>query len=220
MKQNIFLIEDDPSIRSSLKELLKQEGYEVITADSAEQTEQLLEGNKPSLFLLDVRLPDGNGFDLYRSLDQNVPVIFLTASDDEGSIIHGLDLGAADYITKPFRPAVLLARIRNILGRKEEGNVMEIHDLSIDLNAGKVSREGKKIELSPMEYRLLEIFAQNRGKLLSREALLDEIVEISGDYVNDNTLNVYIKRLRHKIETDPVHPQVIETVRGLGYRMP
>lgn len=217
---NILLVEDDSQIRNSLKEYLSRNGFYVSCCESFGQCEQYLQEHMPDLILMDVTLPDGNGFQYYRSMEQKMPVIFLTASDDEESLITGYDLGADDYITKPFNPRILLSRIHNVLNRYDQNKTIETDGLKINLSAGEISRDGREISLTPMEFHLLKIFINNRGKMLSREYLLDEIVDIAGDYVNANTLNVYIKRLRQKIERDPSDPVVIQTVRGIGYRMP
>ena len=217
---HILLVEDDPQIRESLSEFLTKNGFSVNSCNSFEQTDQYLSHHNPDLILLDVTLPDGNGFDYYRSLSRKIPVIFLTASDDEESLITGYDLGADDYITKPFHPRLLLSRIHNVLNRYDRNKTIETDGLTINLINGEITRNNQKISLTAMEYKLLEIFIDNRGKMLTRDYLLDEIVDIAGDYVNSNTLTVYIKRLRQKIERDPAHPVIIQTVRGLGYKMP
>lgn len=213
----ILLVEDDASIQSSLSLYLKENGYEVLCAGTIARAREMVEKD-PDLILLDITLPDGDGLSFFRSLDKQIPVIFLTARDDESLQIKSFDLGAEDYVEKPFSPQVLLSRIRNVLRRTSQNDIVVIDGLVIDMNSAHVSRDGKEIVLSAMEYRLLQIFLENRGKLLTREFLLDEIVESCGDYVNDNTLSVYIRRLRNKIEKDPVHPEILQTVRGLGYR--
>lgn len=214
----ILLVEDDASIQSSLSLYLKENGYEIVCAGTIARARQLVETD-PDLILLDVTLPDGDGLSFFRSLHKDIPVIFLTARDDENLQIQSFDLGAEDYVEKPFSPQVLLSRIRNVLRRRHQTAPVVIDGLVIDMATARVSRDGSEIVLSAMEYRLLQIFLENRGKLLSREFLLDEIVEACGDYVNDNTLSVYIRRLRSKIEKDPVHPTILQTVRGLGYRL-
>ena len=214
----ILLVEDDASIQSSLSLFLKEIGFEVLCAGTAAMAGQLV-GKDPDLILLDVTLPDGDGLSFFRSLDKEIPVIFLTARDDESMQIQSFDLGAEDYVEKPFSPQVLLSRIRNVLRRRHQSAPVVIDGLVIDMSTARISRDGKEIVLSAMEYKLLQIFLDHRGKLLSREFLLDEIVECCGDYVNDNTLSVYIRRLRSKIEKDPVHPVILQTVRGLGYRL-
>lgn len=214
----ILLVEDDASIQRSLSLFLKENGYEVQCAGTIAKAAQLVE-TEPDLLLLDVTMPDGDGLSFFHSLHKDIPVIFLTARDDESLQIQSFDLGAEDYVQKPFSPQVLLSRIRNVLRRRHQSAPVVIDGLVIDMATARVSRDGSEIVLSAMEYRLLQIFLENRGKLLSREFLLDEIVEACGDYVNDNTLSVYIRRLRSKIEKDPVHPTILQTVRGLGYRL-
>ena len=172
--------------------------------------------------LLDISLKDGNGYSLCSEIksEYDIPVIFLTASGDEASVVAGFDLGADDYIAKPFRPRELVSRIKNALRKYQHDNGrIVIGDLFIDMNSGKVSKGEKDIVLSALEFRILQIFLENRGRILSREALLEDVWDIAGNFVNDNTLSVYIKRLREKIEDDPQNPKIIMTVRGLGYRM-
>jgi DNA-binding response OmpR family regulator len=173
------------------------------------------------LILLDISLPDGNGYTICTAAKRlgDTPVIFLTASDDEISVVTGLDLGADDYITKPFRPMELLSRIKGVLRRSGRAqSVFDLGALKIDSVRGTVNKNGAEVFLSALEYRLLLIFANNQGVVLTREKLLNEIWDIAGEFVNDNTLTVYIKRLREKIEDDPQNPRIIKTVRGLGYR--
>ncbi|MCR4782190.1 MAG: response regulator transcription factor [Lachnospiraceae bacterium] len=218
----ILLVEDDKSIVDSLKEFLIEEGYEVINVDGQKKAIELIEDKSFDLVLLDVSLKDGNGFSVCTHIKQkdDLPVIFLTASGDEGSVVTGFELGADDYISKPFRPRELISRIKNVLRRyKKTSDVVSVGDISVDVAKGVVTKNKEEIFLSALEYKLLSIFFQNRGILLSRTKLLDEIWDIAGDFVNDNTLTVYIKRLREKIEDDPSKPTIIKTVRGLGYRM-
>ena len=174
------------------------------------------------LVLLDITLAQGNGFSVCARIKEEyqIPVIFLTAMDDEYSVVAGLDMGADDYISKPFRPRELVSRMRNVLrrsGRAERAAV--IGDLTVDTDRGVVLREGRELYLSALEYRLLLVFLNHRGQILSRDVLMEELWDISGEFVNDNTLTVYIKRLREKIELDPGNPVILRTVRGLGYRM-
>ena len=167
-------------------------------------------------------LPDGNGYSICTAAKSinNTPVIFLTASDDEASVVTGLDLGADDYIVKPFRPMELLSRIRSVLRRSGKLEaVFEAAGLKVDMAIGAVYKDGKEVFLSALEYRLLLAFINNKGILLTRHKLLREIWDIAGEFVNDNTLTVYIKRLRNKIEHDPQNPSIIKTVRGLGYKL-
>ena len=172
--------------------------------------------------MLDVSLADGNGFAVCSAIksESSTPVIFLTASGDEYSTVTGFELGADDYIAKPFRPRELILRIKNILRLTGgTGSVTKLGDVTIDTEKGIASRNGNDLYLSALEYRLLLVFLNNRGTVLSRNQLLEAIWDIAGEFVNDNTLTVYIKRLRDKIEKDPQDPQIIKTIRGLGYRV-
>ena len=216
----ILLVEDDPAILRTLSEFLEGEGYETDTASDRPGAQSLLRAHHYDLALLDIALQTGSGFDVCAAArEAGVPVIFLTASADEGSVVKGLDMGAEDYIAKPFRPRELLSRIKNVLRRHASASVVTIGDLTVDTDRGTVKKGGSELQLSALEYRLLVTFINNRGILLSRSRLLEDIWDIGGDYVNDNTLTVYIKRLREKIEDDPQDPAVIKTVRGMGYRM-
>ena len=171
--------------------------------------------------LLDVSLKDGDGFAVCNMAQKiQLPVIFLSASSDEETVVRGLNIGADDYITKPFRPKELLSRIKNVL-RRHTGHqtIILLDEIQVDIEKAIVKKKEKEINLSALEYKLLTLFIDHRGKLLTRDQLLDEIWNIAGDFVNDNTITVYIKRLREKIEDDPTNPKIIKTVRGLGYRM-
>lgn len=218
----ILLVEDDMNISKNLALLLVKEGYEVIAANSQKSAIQKIESERFDLVLLDISLPDGNGYAVCTAVKRinDTPVIFLTASDDEMSAVTGLDLGADDYITKPFRPLELLSRIKSVLRRNDHAeSAVQIKDINIDLIRGTVFKNNTELFLSALEYRLLLVFVNNRGMVLSRDKLLSEIWDIAGEFVNDNTLTVYIKRLREKIEKDPQNPKIINTVRGLGYRL-
>lgn len=218
----ILLVEDDRSIVENLKEFLKKEGFEVDVAmrqsEALDKTAQMAY----DLLLLDISLPDGNGYAVCTAVKAHfdIPVIFLTASGDEFSVVTGFDLGADDYIAKPFRPRELISRIKNVLRRYHRlGNILEYSGITVDTVKGVVTRGGEELLLSALEYRLLLVFFNNKGIVLSRNKLLEEIWNIAGEFVNDNTLTVYIKRLREKIERDPQNPEIIRTVRGLGYRL-
>lgn len=218
----ILLVEDEPAIVSSLSEYLSSEGFSVDHADGMRGAMEKLENNSFQLVLLDVSLADGNGFSVCSAIKSRheLPVIFLTASGDEASIVAGLDLGADDYIAKPFRPRELVSRIRNALRKYGASSVIALPGrVIVDTDRGVVTKGGTEVPLSALEYRILMMFAANRGRLLTRERLLEDIWDIAGDFVNDNTLTVYIKRIREKIEDDPAHPEIIRTVRGLGYRV-
>ena len=220
--QRILMVEDDSSIVKSLGDFLLGEGFLADAVSGQKEALERLEESCYDLVLLDVSLKDGNGFSVCSAIKQktDLPVIFLTASDDEYSVVTGLDLGADDYIAKPFRPRELISRIKSVLRRYGKvQSVIEIRNVRVDTEKGVVYKDGKEIPLSAMEYRLLLIFFNNRGKILSRSRLLEEIWDAAGDYVNDNTLTVYIKRLREKIEDHPQEPEIIRTVRGMGYRV-
>ncbi|MDR3645293.1 MAG: response regulator transcription factor [Clostridia bacterium] len=219
----ILLVEDDKTIVMGLSFALEQEGYEVRAAGTAAQALEVLRAVPAELALLDLSLPDGSGYDICRFIKQHCPltsVIFITACDEETSVVMGLDMGAEDYITKPFRLHELLSRIRTVLRRAggAAGDELLLGDVVIYVKQAKVTKNGAEIFLSALEYRLLLTFAQNQGQVLSRNRLLEGIWDVAGDFVNDNTLTVYIKRLREKIEDDPQHPCIIQTVRGLGYK--
>ena len=217
---HILLVEDDESLILSLKEFLAAEGFSVTSASGQKDAVILL--NKDfDLLLLDIALSDGDGFAICCiAKEMHLPVIFLTASGDENSVVKGLDMGADDYISKPFRPRELVSRINSVI-RRSSGikPAIKIGSCILDTDKGIVTKDGEEVSLSAMEYRLLTEFINNRGRILSRNSLLENIWDIAGDYVNDNTLTVYIKRVREKIEDDPQDPQIIKTIRGLGYRM-
>ena len=218
----ILLVEDDKSIVNNLREFLKQEGFDVSVAMSQSEALDMAAASAHDLLLLDISLPDGNGYAVCTAVKaySDTPVIFLTASGDEFSVVTGFDLGADDYIAKPFRPRELISRIKNVLRRNHRlGSTLEYGGVAIDPVKGVVTRDGEELALSALEYRLLLVFFNNKGIVMSRNKLLEEIWNIAGEFVNDNTLTVYIKRLREKIEKDPQKPEIIKTVRGLGYRV-
>lgn len=221
--QRILLVEDDGGIVWALNEVLRGEGFEVCAVSGETEAKRYLEGGSlPDVILLDLSLADGNGFSLFCTVKEKygVPTIFLTASGDEESMCRGLELGAEDYIAKPFRARELVSRIRSVLRRSTcTRNIVQLENVTVDTDKGTVTKNGAEIALSALEYRILLVFIGNRGRLLSRSRLLEEIWDVSGDFVNDNTLTVYIKRLREKIEDDPQDPHIIKTVRGLGYRV-
>lgn len=218
----ILIVEDDQEIIENLTLLLQDEGYDTSAVGTRESALKKLQSENIDLVLLDITLPDGNGYSLCTAIKRqtNAPVIFLTALADESSIITGFDLGADDYVTKPFKPMELICRIRNALRKSGKiPAVFQVGDLHIDAVKAVVKKAGKDIALSALEYRLLLVFFNHFGETLSRRELLHEIWDIAGDYVNDNTLTVYIKRLRDKIETDPANPEILKTVRGQGYKV-
>ena len=219
--QKILLVEDDTVITRSLTEFLDSEGYKTVCAAGKREALGLLGSEGFDLVLLDVGLGDGDGFSVCRSAKMlKLPVIFLTARADEDSVVRGLDMGADDYVPKPFRPRELLSRIKNVLRHYEKGSSVVVlgGGISVDTEKACVFRNGEEIRLSALEYKLLLVFIDNRGRILTRNQLLENIWDIAGDYVNDNTLTVYIKRLREKIEPGQ-DSELIKTIRGLGYRM-
>lgn len=214
----LLLVEDDAAIVSALSDFLTGEGFSVTAAETQARALQCLARGHFDLALLDVTLPDGNGFSLCTKIkmEYHIPVIFLTALADESSTVTGLELGGDDYIAKPFRPRELASRIRGIL-RRAGNNSLCLGSVRLNPTRHTATREGRELALSPLEYRLLALFAGNPGVVLSRGRILDEIWDLAGDYVTDNTLTVYIKRLREKIEDNPQNPLLIRTVRGIGY---
>ena len=218
----ILIVEDERKIARFLELELQHEGYEVETAgDGRTGLEKALTW-KPDLMILDLMLPELSGIEVCRRLrhESDVPIIMLTAKDDVSDKVMGLDMGADDYISKPFRPRELISRIRSVLRRAgKRQSIITLGDLSVDTDKGTVTRDGKEVYLSALEYKLFLVFLNNRGQVLTRDKLLEEIWDSAGDYVGDNTLTVYIKRLREKIEQDPQNPVYIKTVRGLGYRL-
>lgn len=221
MMPRILLVEDDKSIVTNLTEYLHSEGFETDSVNGQSLAIGKMEENKYDLLLVDISLKEGNGFAVCAAAKaMSIPVIFLSASGDEYSVVTGLDMGADDYISKPFRPRELLSRIRNVLRRRNRNHIaIEFDNVKVDTVKGIVSKNGTEIFLSALEYKLLLVFLNNRGVVLSRDRLLEEIYDIAGEFVNDNTLTVYIKRLRDKIENDPQNPTFIKTIRGLGYKV-
>lgn len=218
---NIFLLEDDEAIGMGLTYSLQNEGYTVTLAKNVKQAMDMIDDMNFSLYILDLTLPDGSGYDVCKRIKQkgDLPVVFLTAYDDEVNVVMGFDLGADDYITKPFRVKELLVRIKSVMRRYNNSfsKIINIRNITVNTDEAKVFKDGQEIILTAMEYRLLLILLSNRGCVLSRNKLLENIWDIDGDFVNDNTLTVYIKRLRDKIEKEPNRPEIIKTVRGLGY---
>ena len=221
----ILVVEDDPIIQEGLRVALMQEGCDILAAESVSRAKQCLNENRDiDLCLLDIMLPDGTGYDVCASIraQGDIPVIFLTACDDEVHTVLALEQGGDDYITKPFRMRELMARIRAVLRRTshhEENDTVRVGENEVNLRTGKVWRGKQEVLLTAMEYKLLLIFLNHRGQILSRGQLLHHIWDVAGDYVTDNTLTVYVKRLRAKLEPDGGET-VIETLRGRGYRMP
>ena len=218
----ILIVEDDAAIVGSLTDLLRREGYETRHASRQDDAVALLDAEGFDLALVDVALAQGNGFAVCaaaKGADPAPAVIFLTASDDEYSTVAGLDMGADDYIAKPFRARELLSRIKSVLRRTSGASAaLRLGDVEVDPAAAVVRKAGREVQLTALEYRLLLLFAQSQGRLVTREHVRNAIWDSAGEYVSDNTLNVYVKRQRDKIEDDPADPQLVLTVRGLGYK--
>ncbi|MCI9422002.1 MAG: response regulator transcription factor [Dorea sp.] len=220
--KRIFLVEDDREIAKNLTRLLRTEDFTVIHALSQAEAFARLDKERFDLALIDLSLPDGNGFTVCTEIKatQGAPVIFLTASGDEASVVTGLNMGADDYITKPFRPRELIARIKAALRKSEQSPAaFVVGGLEVDTASGVVKMNGAEVPLSALEYRLLLIFVSNPTAIMTRDRLLNELWDAAGEFVTNNTLTVYIKRLREKIENDPANPEIILTVRGMGYRL-
>ncbi len=208
----ILLVEDNKSISDNLKYTFNMNNIDLDVTNNIKSTKDYLEYNKPSLIILDVTLPDGNGFDLYKSelSKMNIPVIFLTACDTEENIVEVLNMGASDYITKPFRPLELIARINKILHKK----TIKIKDITIDMNKMIVTKNNEIINLTTLEYKILNLLIENINKVVTRDRIIDSIWEWTGNNVNDNTITVYMKRIREKLNSD-----IIVTIKGIGYRI-
>ena len=222
--KKILLVEDDTTIVLGLTYSLECEGYEVEACGSVAEALRILPKTYFDLAILDLTLPDGSGYEICKTARaEGIPVIFLTACDDEVNVVMGLEMGADDYISKPFRLRELLSRIKTVLRRNgrdaENATIYVIRNLTINTTAGKVYKANIDTMLTALEYRLLLALINHDGQVLSRSQLLEEVWDVGGEFVNDNTLTVYIKRLREKIEDDPIRPDIIETVRGLGYRV-
>ncbi len=226
MKNRILLLEDDRSLVDGLVYSLKKSGFDLEAAGTVAEAYQLLNRNSYDLLLLDITLPDGTGYDVceeIRNRGNRIPIIFLTAMDEEVNIVRGLDSGGDDYMTKPFKLGELCSRIRALLRRSGMTAAMDTNRLCsgpvrIELTEGKVFFEDRLLELTGAEYRLLCLFIKNAGNTLTRNKILDTLWDGSGNFVDDNTLSVYIRRLREKIEADPSNPEYLLTVRGFGYQ--
>ena len=208
----ILLVEDNKSISDNLKYTFNINNMDLDVTNNIKSTKEYLEHNKPSLIILDVTLPDGNGFDLYKNdiSKTNIPVIFLTACDIEENIVSALNMGASDYITKPFRTLELIARINKILHKK----TIKIKDITIDMNKMIVTKNNEIINLTTLEYKILNLLIENINKVVTRERIIDSIWEWTGNDVNDNTITVYMKRIREKLNID-----IIITIKVIGYRI-
>lgn len=222
----ILLLEDDAALLDGLCYALRKDGFEVTCARTVAQAQSLLSQERYSLLLLDVTLPDGTGFDVcerVRGRGDGVPILFLTAADEEVSVMRGLNCGGDDYVTKPFRFGELCARIRALLRRAGDGHGagdrLVCGDVSVDLASCRAAVRGKPLELTAAEYRLLCLLMREAGRVVTRQAILSALWDSGGDFVDDNTLSVYVRRLREKLEEDPSHPRRLMTERGLGYRL-
>lgn len=220
----LLLVEDDKTILDGLKFCLTKENFNIKTAPNGREALKELDNNKIDLLVLDINLPDINGIELYKKIknDKDIPTIFLTANDLETTVVEALDTGADDYITKPFKTRELISRINSVLRRvykKESSNKLEIKNIKINLNEATVYKDNEKIFLTALEYKILLILFMHPGRVFTRESILAEIWDTEEEYVNDNTLTVYIKRIREKLEDDPTNPKIIMTVRGLGYKV-
>ncbi len=216
----IMLVEDNEAIIMGLEYLLVQEGYDILTARRASEAEKILSAEGCDLILLDICLPDGDGFALCKKIRKNsqTPIIFLTAREEENDVVRGLDMGADDYVIKPFRNRELISRIKRVLCRNGKGNtVLQCRNVSLDTETGRVTVNGCEAVLTKLEYKILYSLMSRPGKLFSREEILAEIWDVSGNFVNDNTLSVTMKRIREKL--GDVDGQFIKTVRGMGYRV-
>lgn len=211
----ILLVEDNKSIIKGLEYAFAQNGYSCEYCLSLDEAVRKAPFNY-DVAVLDIMLPDGNGFDLFKRIRRysDLPVIFLTAVDDEDSVVNGLELGADDYITKPFSTRELIARIKRVANKNSKKNIITVSGVTLDLDKSAVFENGKQLELTALEYKLLSLLMQNAGKVVTRELIFEKIWDVSGNFVNDNTLTVYIKRVRKKLDAD-----IIKTVKGMGYQV-
>lgn len=211
----ILLVEDNKSIIKGLEYAFAQNGYSCEYCLSLDEAVRKAPFNYDAA-VLDIMLPDGNGFDLFKKIRRysDLPVIFLTAVDDEDSVVNGLELGADDYITKPFSTRELIARIKRVANKNSKKNIITVSGVTLDLDKSVVFENGKQLELTALEYKLLSLLMQNAGKVVTRELIFEKIWDVSGNFVNDNPLTVYIKRIRKKLDAD-----IIKTVKGMGYQV-
>ncbi len=211
----ILLVEDNKLITKALIYNLEQSNYKVLSAENIVEAQKMLATEKINLIILDITLPDGSGFDLYRDIKtMNISTIFLTAMDDEDNVVKGLELGAEDYITKPFSTRELLARINKIFLREKKNNIIKIKDITCDLDKMCVYKGEKQIGLSSLELKILMLLFTNLNKVITREYIIEKIWDWTGNDVYDNTVTVYMKRIREKLETP-----IITTIKGVGYRI-
>ncbi|WP_297423830.1 response regulator transcription factor [Clostridium sp.] len=221
---NILLVEDDLSLIDGLEFSLQKNGFNVNIAKTVKEALCIFEDNNYDLLILDLTLPDGTGFEICKKVRQssNVPIIFLTASDEEVNIVMGLDIGGDDYITKPFKLNELISRINALMRRTKLSNIEQnqvySNSIMINLEESRVFKNKNEIEVTAAEYRLLCLFMKNPNIVLTREIILDRLWDNNGSFIDDNTLSVYIRRLRCKIEDDPEKPKYLLTIRGAGYK--
>ncbi len=219
----ILLIEDNEIITKGLKYSLEQENFEIETAENIVTAKTKIKKQRYDLYLLDIGLPDGNGYEIcnYIKSKEDVPVIFLTAKDEESDVVQGLDMGADDYVIKPFRTRELISRIKSVLRRyyheENKENQIKCGNITIDDNKAEVYQNGEKIIFTSLEYKILYLLMSNKNILVTREQILDKIWDVAGNFVNDNTLTVYIKRIRNKLNDK--EGKIIQTVRGIGYKV-
>ena len=217
--KSILIVEDNEAIIKGLKYLLEQENFDVTICKTAEDTMNVVGTKTFDLIILDITLPDGNGYELCEYIKKytDIPIIFLTARDEEQDVVKGLELEAEDYIIKPFRTRELILRINNILKRyeKSENKKIQSKNVVLDIDASRVYVDEKEIELTALEYKILQLLFLNIGKTVTRDSILDKIWDVAGNYVNDNTLTVYIKRIRSKLGDE----DIIKTIKGIGYRI-
>lgn len=219
----ILLIEDNEIITKGLKYSLEQENFEIETAENIVTAKTKIKKQRYDLYLLDIGLPDGNGYEIcnYIKSKEDVPVIFLTAKDEESDVVQGLDMGADDYVIKPFRTRELISRIKSVLRRyyheENKENQIKCDNITIDDNKAEVYQNGEKIIFTSLEYKILYLLMSNKNILVTREQILDKIWDVAGNFVNDNTLTVYIKRIRNKLNDK--EGKIIQTVRGIGYKV-
>ena len=221
----ILIVEDNETIAKGLQYSLTSEGFDVTLKLNVKAAKEEIVKNDYDLILLDITLPDGNGFSLCQYIKENTktPVIFLTARDEESNVVLGLDMGADDYITKPFRMRELISRIHTVLRRyrktEENTNVIKVKDIIVDMNKAQVLKKENEVSLTALEYKIVLMLFSNINQIVTREQILEKIWDIAGNFVNDNTLTVYIKRIREKLEEDPASPEIIKTIRGIGYKV-
>ena len=217
----ILYVEDNDIISSEIKKYLENENIDTHIAKTVLEAKKLVLANIYNLILLDIMLPDGDGIEFYKYIKQkyNIPIIFLTAKNSEDDIVKGIDLGADDYIVKPFRMRELTSRIKNIIKKKDKVKAIVVDNVLFDQENNVILKSGNTISLTALEYKILTILFENINRIVTREFLLERIWDISSNFVNDNTLTVYIKRLREKIEDDPNNPKIIKTIKGMGYKI-